>query len=44
MRICCVKQGAQPSVLRQPREAEWGGRRDGVQEGGDVCIPAADLC
>ena len=23
---------------------EWGGRKEGVQEGGDLCISVADSC
>ena len=45
MGICCVKKGAQPSVLWQP-----GGGGHGVGDGRefwkgkDICIPVTDSC
>ena len=44
MRICCVAQGAQPRALYQPRGVDGVGDGRWVQEGGDICIPVADLC
>ena len=32
------------SALGQLRGTEWEGRWDGVHDGGDTCIPMADLC
>ena len=34
----CVK------TRRQPRGVGWGGRREGVSKGRDICIPLADSC
>ena len=36
--ICCMTQGTQARTLRQPRGV---GRE--VPEGGDICIPMANL-
>ena len=38
--ICCVAQETQTGALYQPRGVRWEGR----WEGGDICIPMADLC
>ena len=43
MEICCMIQGTQIGALQQPRG--WDGEADGreVQEGGNICMPMADL-
>ena len=42
MGVCFVTQGTQTGALYQPRGLGWGGRWEGVQEGGDICTPLAD--
>ena len=39
-----MTQGAQTGALSQPRGVGWGERWEGIQEGGDICIPMADSC
>ena len=34
----------QTGALYQPRGVGWGGRWEGGQKGGDICIPMADSC
>ena len=43
MGLHCMAQETQTGALHQPR---WDGEGDGreAQEGGDICIPMADLC
>ena len=43
-RICCMTQETQTGALCQPGEVRRGGRWEGVEEGGDICIPMADSC
>ena len=42
MGICCITQETQTGALYQPRGVRWGGRWEGSQKGGDICIPKAD--
>ena len=35
-----MTQETQTGALYQPKGVGWGGR----EEGGDICIPMADLC
>ena len=42
MGICCMAQETQTGTLYQLREVGWGGRWEGVENGGDICIPMAD--
>ena len=44
MGVCCMAQETQTGALYQPRGVGWGGRWEGVQKGGDICIPMADSC
>ena len=44
MGICCVAQETQTGALCQPGGVRRGGRWEGVEEGGDICIPMADSC
>ena len=44
MGICCVAQETQTGTLCQLGGVGWEGRWEGVQEGGDICIPMADSC
>ena len=37
-------QETQTGTLCQPGGVKWGGRWEGVEEGGDICIPMADSC
>ena len=39
-----MSQESQIGALYQSKEVEWGGDGRDIQEGGDVCIPMADLC
>ena len=43
MGICCMSQGTQQEFCTNLEG--WGGEGDGreLQEGGDICIPMADL-
>ena len=42
MGIFCIAQETQIGALYQPRGVRWGGRWEGSQKGGDICIPKAD--
>ena len=42
--ISCMSQETQTGSLYQSRRMGWGGRREGVQKGGDICIPITDSC
>ena len=44
MRIYCMAQETQTGALYQPRGVGWEGDGNGVQKGGDICIPMADSC
>ena len=37
-------QAPKASVLGQPRGIGWGGRWEGLQDGGDTCIPVVSSC
>ena len=39
-----MAQETQIGALNQPRGVGWGGRWEGVQKGGDICISMADSC
>ena len=42
MGICCIAQETNSGALYQPRRVRWWGRWEGVEKGGDICIPMAD--
>ena len=44
MGICCMAQGTSSGALWQSRGAGRGGRKEGAEEGGDICMPIADWC
>jgi len=44
MAICCMTQGTQTGALYQPKRVRRGGRWEGAQEGGDICIPMTESC
>ena len=44
MGICCMTQGTQTGALYQPKRVRRGGRWEGAQEGGDICIPMTESC
>ena len=39
-----MAQKTQTGALYQPRRVGWEGDGREVQQGGDICIPMADLC
>ena len=42
MGICYMTQETQTGTPYQPGGVRWGGRWEGSQKGGDICIPKAD--
>ena len=39
METCCMAQETQTGTLHQPRGVGWGGRWEGGQKRGNICIP-----
>ena len=44
MGISCMTQGTQTGLCNNLKGVGWGGRREGVSEGGDICILISDSC